>query len=507
MNAANKDPVLVFDFYNNAREIRRLCFADPLKIVVATSISEVRPALRTVEQAAKEGGYAAGYVSYEAAPAFESAFVVRKNTRMPLLWFAIFQKPVEYRVGNGSAGKSVGGFRVSDWQTSIGHASYCENVASIREAIARGDTYQINYTIRQHAKFEGDPFAFYERLRSAQRSRYCAYLDIGRYRILSVSPELFFTRTDNRIVMRPMKGTAPRGRWTEEDDCLEAQLAASAKDRAENVMIVDLIRSDAGRVAVTGSVRVPSLFDIEHYPTVFQMTSTVEATVTNETRLDEIFTALFPSGSVTGAPKISAMRLIANLEDSPREVYCGAIGLMNPGGDCTFNVAIRTVIIDSEKGTAEYGVGGGITWGSTAEGEYKEALVKANVLTRERAEFHLLETLKLEDGEYLLLERHLRRLADSARYFNIPLQTASIREALNEYASKYCGEVRRVRLLVSLEGYVSIQSERYVPLGSASLPVKLAKEPISRRNRMLYHKTTERKLYEVHLIERTKTFD
>lgn len=201
------------------------------------------------------------------------------------------------------------------------------------------------------------------------------------------------------------------------------------------------------------------------------------------------------------------MRLIADLEDSPRGVYCGAIGLIEPGGDCTFNVAIRTVTIDSETGAAEYGVGGGITWGSTAAGEYDEAITKAAVLTEERSEFQLLETLRLEDCEYLLLERHIRRLADSARYFDIPIQVASTKEALNKHASKYCSEVRRVRLLVSLDGELSLESERYEDLGSTPVLVRLAKEPISRSNRMLYHKTTQRKLYEEHLVDPTNSFD
>jgi para-aminobenzoate synthetase/4-amino-4-deoxychorismate lyase len=401
MTLSTGNPVLVFDFCDEGGHHQRLYFVEPVRILAAYSVSEVTAALRDVEKAAKEGFYAAGYVSYEAAPAFDPALVVREGARLPLLWFGIFREPAL-----ASTTGDRGQFRVSNWQPSTSRRSYCDNVALVREAIARGDTYQVNYTIRLRAKFEGSAFAFYERLRDAQQGRYCAYVDTGKHQILSASPELFFSRTGSHILSRPMKGTVSRGRWSAEDEQQQARLAVSEKDRAENVMIVDLVRNDLGRIAQTGSVHVSSLFDVERYPTVFQMTSTIEAELRKETTLDEVFGALFPCGSVTGAPKISTTGLIRELEDSPREVYCGAIGLIKPGGDCTFNVAIRTVIVDSESGMAEYGVGGGITWGSTPEGEYEEALTKAGVLTHERPKFQLLETLKLENGQYTLLERH-----------------------------------------------------------------------------------------------------
>jgi para-aminobenzoate synthetase/4-amino-4-deoxychorismate lyase len=499
---------LVLDFADDGGLRQRLCFTNPVEVIVAKSLSEVRPALRDVEQAAKNSFYSVGYVSYEAAPAFDSALVAQDGAQMPLVWFAIFQEPTDAAMLERSGSTH----HPSDdcdqnWEPSVSRDSYRRNISLIRDGIARGDTYQVNYTMRLRGEREGDPFAFYERLRQAQRSRYCAYLDIGSHQILSASPELFFRRIGNRIVMRPMKGTAPRGQWTEEDDCLEAQLTASEKDRAENVMIVDLVRSDLGRIAETGSVRVASLFDIERYPTVFQMTSTIEATLRNETTLDEIFAAVFPSGSVTGAPKASAMKLITELEDSPREIYCGAIGLVKPGGDCLFNVAIRTMIIDTETGTAEYSVGGGITWESTADGEYQETLTKAKVLTHEPAAFQLLETMKLEDGKYFLMERHLDRLANSARFFDVPLKMASVIQALTAHAKEYCCEARRVRLLVSFDGEIEIQSEKYEEVRDGPLHVKLATKPISRRNRMLYHKTTDRNSYEERLVDPIDAFD
>jgi len=502
-----KYPLLLFDFYEEGNRPRRLCFTDPEQIFVADSISQVRSVLIAAECAAREGFYVAGFVSYEAAPAFDPALVVRDRSRLPLAWFAVFGPTSISSVEASLETKSEHQLSTFEWQSSISHAAYCKNVAAIFEAIARGDTYQVNYSMRLRAKFEGGSVAYYERLRSAQRARYCAYLDIGKHQILSASPELFFRTSGNRIVTRPMKGTARRGRYTAEDDLLQAHLRASAKEQAENVMIVDLIRNDLGRIAETGTVKVTRLFEIEKYPTVLQMTSTVEADLKRGTTLEEILSALFPCGSVTGAPKVSTMKLIAQLEDSAREIYCGAIGLLKPGGDCEFNVAIRTLVIDSITGAAVYGVGSGITWGSTPQSEYEEALAKAKVLTEQRPAFKLLETMKLESGRYTLLGRHLQRLTDSARYFDIPLSLTAVQDALKEYATNYSTEPRRVRLLVSQEGEVEIECQRLEDLPCGSLPVRLADKPICSSNIMLYHKTTHLEIYEAHRGGGFDTFD
>ncbi len=251
----------------------------------------------------------------------------------------------------------------------------------------------------------------------AQGARYCAYLDLDRYQVLSLSPELFFERRGDRVITRPMKGTIRRGRWTEEDEELAAQLLNSSKDKAENIMIVDLLRNDLGKVSVPGSVHVSSLFAAERYETVWQMTSTVESTLRPGTSLVELMSALFPCGSITGAPKIRTMQIIRELERFPRGVYTGTIGFLKPGGDCVFNVAIRTVVIDKETGVATCGVGGGVTIDSTAAGEYAECLVKSRFLETRPVEFELFETMLIEDGEIFLRERHLERLRKSAAYF------------------------------------------------------------------------------------------
>lgn len=284
-----------------------------------------------------------------------------------------------------------------------------------------------------------------------------------------------------------------RGRWVEEDNALGGLLFSSEKNRAENVMIVDLVRNDLGRIAETGSVKVTRLFEIERFPTLWQMTSTIEAKVRPGSTLEDLFAALFPSGSVTGAPKVNTMKIINGLEESPRDVYCGSIGFLTPDGEATFNVAIRTVIIDGESGTAEYGVGGGITWDSTSEDEYQEALNKATILVEERSEFELLETMRLQHGSFCLLERHLKRMQASARYFNFAFSLERVRQELATFSAGAAAGVLRVRLLVSQKGKIRIESQPLEAPPSVPVPVALASRPVSRSDPFLFHKTTERR--------------
>jgi len=493
-------PRLTFDFDLAGRARRRLCFIQPLDIITAYTVDQVLPALRAIQRATDAGLYAAGYIAYEAAPAFDPAFRVHDSTDLPLLWFGLFGTFTE------EAAPSGGSYTLSEWQPAITREVYDRHVATIRAAIGRGDTYQVNYTMRLRAHFAGDAFALYERLRAQQAAGYCAYLDLGRFQILSISPELFFYRRGAEIVTRPMKGTAHRGRWPAEDHAQAEWLAASEKNRAENLMIVDLLRNDLGRIAEIGSVAVPSLFAVERYPTIYQLTSTVTARARNAT-LENLFAALFPCGSITGAPKIETMKLIAALEESPRSVYCGTVGLVAPGGEATFNVAIRTMMIDRDSGVAEYGVGGGITWDSTAEDEYHEALLKAALLSESWPAFELMETLRLEGGNYALLDRHLDRLAASAAYFDIPLVADAVRAALDQHARAFPSVPRRVRLLVARDGAPRVESAPLPPPSSIPLSVAFARTPIVRHDRFLFHKTTNRAVYESRRAERPDVDD
>jgi para-aminobenzoate synthetase/4-amino-4-deoxychorismate lyase len=329
----------------------------------------------------------------------------------------------------------------------------------------------------------------------AQPVDYPAYVDTGRHVLCSASPELFFRLDGNFITCRPMKGTVKRGRTLAEDEAQAKWLHASEKNRAENVMIVDMIRNDLGRVAEIGSVRVPELFTTERYRTLWQMTSTV--TAKTRASFAELMTALFPCASITGAPKVSTVNIIAHLETTPRGVYTGCIGMLAPGRKAQFNVAIRTVTVDRQRSEAEYGVGGGIVWDSTAEGEYDEALLKARIITQKHPAFDLFETLRWTPTEgYFLLERHLSRLGDSAAYFGFPFDRGKTSSHLADLAGSFPPTPLRVRLLLKPDGSLNYQT---APLpGTPSLPlrVKLASAPLNSDDIFLFHKTTHRDVYE-----------
>ncbi len=370
------EPTVLLESYA-ARDPDSFAFFGLCGEVMARRPEEVRPALEAVEKAVADGAYAAGFLAYEAAPGLDPALTTKACADVPLLWFGFFRRRARIAAGGLQPG---GEYAVSAWTPSIARPAYDRALQAIREYIAAGDTYQVNFTFRLRADFTGDDRAFYRDLCRAQQASYSAYLDLGRYRILSASPELFFALEEGVLKTRPMKGTRPRGKGPAEDEALARALQESSKDRAENVMIVDLLRNDLGRVAQPGSVEVARLWEVERYETVLQLTSTVQARLRQGVGLAQIFGALFPCGSVTGAPKVRTMQIIAELEEEPRGIYTGCIGFVSPGLDARFNVAIRTAWIDRDKGHAEFGVGGGITWDSRQEGEYEECLVKARVL-------------------------------------------------------------------------------------------------------------------------------
>jgi para-aminobenzoate synthetase/4-amino-4-deoxychorismate lyase len=349
------------------------------------------------------------------------------------------------------------------------------------------------------ASFHGNAEAWFEHLVEAQGADYCAYLDIGTHRIVSVSPELFFRLDGERLETRPMKGTRPRGRRLDEDRRFAADLAVGEKDRAENVMIVDLLRNDMGRVSEVGSVEVPELFAIERYQTVWQMVSGIASRT--RAGMTDLFAALFPCGSVTGAPKVRTMQIIRELEPQPRGIYCGSIGWWSPERRAEFSVAIRTAVIDVERGAARYSVGSGITWDSDARDEYEECLAKAAVLSRRPKRFELLESMRL-DGEIFLLDEHIERMRDSAEYFGFTMDEDRVRAALKEYTEplKASEQARKLRLLLSRDGSFRIEHSEAKP----STPVRLgfAREPVDERDIFLYHKTTAREAYERALASR-----
>ncbi len=510
-------------------------FASPVEVIATATISEVIPCLERVADGVARGCHAAGFLTYEAGPAFDPAMRTQAPGPLPLLWFGLY-RAMERNAAEPE--RPAGAFDVGTWTPLLSAAAYRENIRRIRELIEAGDTYQVNYTFPLQATFRGDARAWFDRLCAAQQADYCADIDLGRFRLLSASPELFFSLQGNTLETRPMKGTRPRGHWPDEDQSLARALAASEKDRAENVMIVDLLRNDMARISEPDSVRVHSLYNVEAYPTVWQLTSTVRSRT--RATLPEIMRALFPSGSVTGAPKIRTMEIIRELETGPRGIYCGTIGWWTPDGQAEFNVAIRTVVIDTQSGQARYDVGSGITYGSSAEDEYRECLDKAALLTRQTPEFELIETLSC-DGEYFLLPEHLERLAASARYFGLACDRTALEKALlaamisdsetgrHNYPplqklptptpaggeerdqaprpggaggglSSELSALLKVRLLLRKDGSFTIQTDALPP--PATLKVGFADQPVDTRNVFLYHKTTCRSMYQQALASR-----
>lgn len=396
---------------------------------------------------------------------------------------------------------------VAELSPALDEASYAAKIGQILRWIADGECYQVNLTFPIDFRSFGHPLALYARLRQRQPVRYGGFVSVPGDTLLSFSPELFFERTGSRVVTRPMKGTAPRGASPEEDEANRQALLASAKERAENVMIVDLLRNDLGRLAAPGEVRVESLCVAEAYPTLWQMVSAIAADLPGVS-LFQLFKALFPCGSITGAPKIAAMHKITALEVSPRGLYTGALGWVAPSGDCRFNVAIRTFELMPD-GRGRLGVGSGVVIDSNPVGEYNECLLKGRFLTGFDPGFELIETMCLEEGKYPLLLLHLERLETSARSLGFLCDMAAIRGGLAELAAAKATGTHRVRLTLGHSGVWRISSVE-MPLDDSPKFVILADEVLDPDDYLLRHKTTARSRYDrvlQALADRPDVFD
>ncbi len=469
---------------------RWLQFSNPVESIIAWSHDEVIPALERVDAATDAGLWAVGAVSYDAAKAFDPALASKRHRQVPLIAFGVFK---DHQASNGPAGSS---FSTSAWTADVSQNDYERHVAAIKEPIAAGESYQVNYTMRLRAAFAGDPLGLFEALSRAQRADHLCFVDLGDAAICSASPELLFSRHGKTLTSKPMKGTRPRSIDPREDQRLIDELLSSEKDRAENTMIVDMTRNDLGRIAEIGSLQVPALHTIETYPTVHQMTSTV--TATSDANLVEIFAALFPGASITGAPKVSTSRIIADVESSARGMYCGAVGAAGPGGFAEFNIAIRTVWVDLASGTAEYGTGGGIVWDSDPHDEWLEANHKTNVLLQACSGMRLLETIRYEPGTgATLLDRHLNRLADGASHFGFDVDLSQARRLIEAVELEGCA---RLRMTVAPNGAIDLD---IAPLdtdlaatdsnGMWRLPIDT--EPVNSTDELLRFKTTHRERY------------
>lgn len=467
----------------------RYTFTQPIKELKTRDLAEVADLLAQVESYQEQGYYVVGYVSYEAAPAFEEKLAVHKA---PLLGEYLLYFTVHDRVETSPIPLTYDEVDLpSDWQEVTSAEDYEKAIAQIHHHLRQGDTYQVNYTVQLKQKLSANPFAIYNRMVVEQGAGYNAYVEHDDMAVISMSPELFFEQNGRKLTTRPMKGTTQRGVTDQEDLEQASWLEQDPKNRSENMMIVDLLRNDMNRLSEVGSEHVERLCQVEQYSTVWQMTSTIKSQLRPDVDLVEIFRALFPCGSITGAPKIATMEIIKDLEPKPRGIYCGTIGLLLPNGRRIFNVAIRTIQL--YQGKAIYGVGGGITWDSTWESEYREVHQKAAVLYRKQARFQLITTGKVNQKSLLFEEQHLERLRKASRYFTYPFDPEILRRKI-EAECQACDTNQDYRLRISLSKSGKIEVDRQIlePLSPTFCQAQLCLQEANLQQAFTYFKTTHR---------------
>jgi para-aminobenzoate synthetase/4-amino-4-deoxychorismate lyase len=453
---------------------------------------EVMPTLERLERLVNtEHLTAAGFVSYEAASGFDAALSTQDETQLPLVCFGLFAEVTECKPPVASATPGT-----PSWQLDTEHHEYLADIAEIRDLIAAGEVYQINHTVRLHNSV-ADPWQHFCHI--AADAPYAAFIETDEFAVASASPELFFRLQGNDLQSRPMKGTESRRTNPQADKQTSDWLAGSQKNRAENLMITDMVRNDLGKIAVAGSVDVSGLFKVEEYPTVWQMTSTVHAQT--KASVVEIFRTLFPAASITGAPKRAAMGHIARLEKTPRGIYTGAIGYLAPNRHAQFSIAIRTSAVNKSAGTAQYGAGGGIVWDSTAVQEHTEMLAKTRILgvVTSQASIELFETLLWTPGVgFSRLERHLWRLGQSAQFFGIPMDAENARSALDLALAGAFERAMRVRLSLNVQGEFRVELNELPEASSFQQvqPIRLATNAVDSSDLYLKHKTSYRTGYD-----------
>lgn len=467
----------------------RQIFTDTIKELKTKDIKEVKHLLAEVEAYQNQGYYAVGYVSYEAAPAFETKFEVIDGPLMSeyLLYFTIHEsvqtEPIPLTYKPITLPKT--------WQELTSAEEYRAAIEHIHHHIRQGDTYQVNYTVQLQQNITADPFAIYNRLVVEQNAHYNAFIQHDDVSIISVSPELFFKKDGDGLTTRPMKGTTNRGLTTETDLKQAQWLAQDQKNRSENMMIVDLLRNDMNRISKIGSENVKSLCLVEQYSTIWQMTSTIETQLLPNSSLGDIFQALFPCGSITGAPKIATMAIIKDVEKQARGVYCGAIGILLPNGPTIFNVAIRTLQMQGNK--AIYGVGGGITWDSKWEAEYEETKQKSAVLYRQNPKFDLISTGRIHRGKLLFLKEHLNRLQESSRYFSYPFNKEEVQNQVEDLCQSLDFDTDyRLKMSLAKNGELTFEHNQLTGLADVFCQARLVEQTHPLDSPYTYFKTSYR---------------
>lgn len=483
-------------------------FYDPERVIRADSVEAVEPALAAMRSALLEGRYLAGWMAYEAGAAFEPRLARRPRKprgQEPLLWFGVFGAPVLLSAAELAVVlPDKAGAWLSPPAPRISQAAYDAAFDEVQRLIRQGDVYQINLSYRADLNILGHPLAAYAQLRDAGEGGWSGVVHDAQRWLLSTSPELFFALQDGKVEARPMKGTARRGATPAEDQAIMNALEQDPKQRAENVMIVDLLRNDLSRIARRGSVSTPVLFSVETFPTLHAMTSTVRADLADGADVIDVVRALFPCGSVTGAPKIRAMEIIDMLESDARGPYTGAIGWIAPDGCAEFNVAIRTLVVSN--GEAEIGLGSGVVADSTARDEWSECSAKGEFLTAAREPLELFETMRCDPGIGIAnLDLHLARLARSAAALGFGLDLPGIRQALARAALDVTGRCA-LKLILSVNGAFRIECREAPPLPAGPVNVAVAPLPVAASDFRLRHKTTSRAFYDT-ARERADAFE
>jgi len=481
-----------------------LLFTDPEFTLSTKHLSEVPSAFRELDSCIARGYFAAGYVTYEAGWAFEDRLRSQcaETYPFPLIWFGLYRSCEQVDMDRIIDCYDLPLKRCHPHLSVMRRDYYEKDIMAVKDLIEKGEIYQMNYTWQSELSQIIDPLALFFELRRSHPVPYSAWIVTDEITVLSLSPELFFSKNGDEITVRPMKGTMPRGNSPLEDRARRQALETSEKNRAENLMIVDLLRNDLNRICEIGSVCVPRLFTVEEYPSLFQMTSTIKGTLSEKIFFAEIFSSLFPCGSVTGAPKVRAMELIRDIEKEPRGIYTGSIGFISPNGDALFNVAIRTISI-GEKG-ARLGAGGGIVWDSDPGSEYDECLLKMKFVAGDD-DFALIETLLCDCGKLPLLKRHSSRMTRSACYFNIPADEDELCRAVSDYcASLNRDEAFKIRVLCDRWGGIVIEHER-LDLFTRNNPCRagMAGMRVDSKDPLLGHKTKSR-MFRDDLLRRAR---
>lgn len=508
--AQQRGAVLLETAKFDEENFRTLLFLDPISELIAESPEQIESVFRQIDSYLAHGQYVAGFVSYDCGEATHNIPVrdPAPSDRLPLIHMGVFRAPIvfDHRTGHiiGFSGtisentpESLATARVERSILEISEDDYTRRIQSVQDYLAAGHSYQVNFTDRVTGSFEGSPSAFYRHLIDQQPVSYAAYLDLGSRQILSLSPELFYRASNGKISVRPMKGTWPRGLSLADDERAADQLRHDPKNRAEHVTIVDLLRNDLGKVCKLGSVHVDRLMHVERYTTLHQMTSTVSGSLDTAKTSSEVFKALFPSGSITGAPKQRTMEIIREIERMPRGVYTGSIGWFGPNGEAGLNVAIRTLTVSAS--TFVLGVGGGITADSIPHEEYAECKLKASFLHTQRhtqkKDFHLIETMRAVSAHIPLLDVHLRRLRDSAVYFEIPLDEHALRRDIARLLEHHFESEQRVRLTLEQDGQWNIAISPLEPIAWSGRAL-LSSHRTDASDVFLRHKTSNRQVYE-----------